>query len=201
MNFNQLLLSLVVVSLVSPKSVAGGARAVDDASRCLEISQTEPNEYSERFHHVKNACPYDVVIFYCTVRDSEMREDFLTGDCRAGRAHQLAAFTRAMKEMGHINLEAPGSPRVAAKISDGYLPGHAPLAAYVIGVGDAFVSATTASVGGTYRSVLVPSACRSDAYQSRKCKPDATAVFREAGKPGTTTKAIEALQRLGFTLQ
>src|SRR5690348_15852480 len=99
-------LLLFVISLDTHSVEASQPPSAPTASQCLEISQTEPNEFTERFCRVKNACSYDVVIFYCVIRHAPISQDFLPGNCRAGNNLLIAPFIHPLRDLGLIILEA-----------------------------------------------------------------------------------------------
>lgn len=228
MNSLPALLSAAVLmgqaAIPSPAKAAPAAGA--HPMQCVTIGMTAPDAEAngERFHYIENNCGQDIVIFYCLVSTSDRYPDSAIGDCRWGRQRQTAGYPSALSELGVYSQPAPASPSIAVKISASTLEslnlfpnpylratrprdasiaeiGTDPAATYRIRPRTRFVArGTVASSLLAPRTALVPSICFATEYLSKKCKPDAFAVWKTLGKPLSIGSTLDALQRYGYAV-
>jgi hypothetical protein len=195
-----------------------------DARTCLRIDQTDPNAVGERFHRIENGCDHGVVVFYCILAGAEFDPRWGAGDCRSSRVQVLAAFDQGLKALDLHVLAAPKSVKLATKSSRNWLEsyrlfgvgegrqsidetevladiGRAPAALYTLRAGRRFVSGSLSSATDIPRAILVPSACRIDAYLAGKCKPDPVKAWIALGRPATVEAAIAAMRTEGVPVE
>lgn len=191
---------------------------------CLRIDQTEANADGERFHRIENSCGHGVVVFYCILAGAEFDPQWGAGDCRSSRVQVLAAFDQRLRALDLQVLAAPKSAKLAVKSSGNWLEsyrlfgvgegrqsvdatdvlaetGRAPAALYTLRAGRTFVSGSLSSATDIPRAILVPSACRIDAYLSGKCRPDPVKAWVALGRPSMVDVAIAAMRAEGLRVE
>lgn len=212
-------LTLVESRAAAPRDGIGAATGA-----CLRIDRTAANKDGERFHRIENTCGHGVVVFYCILAGAEFDPRWGVGDCRSSRVQVLAAFDQALKALELHVLAAPKSVRLATKSSRHWLEnyrlfgvgegrqsvdagdvlaetGRAPAALYTLRAGRSFVSGSLASAIDIPRAIVVPSACRIDAYLSGKCKPDPVKAWIALGRPATADAALAAMRAEGMQVE
>lgn len=220
--------ALASLLLALAASTAHAAKPRDDIGpdtrTCLRVGQTEADGDGERFHRIENTCAHGVVIFYCILAGAEFDPVWGVGDCRSSRVQVLAAFDPRLHALDLHVLAAPKSAKIATRSSRSWLDsyrlfgvgegrqsvdardvlaetGRAPAALYTLPAGRAFVSGSLSSTTDIPRAILVPSACRIDAYLSGKCKPDPVKVWVALGRPSMVESAIAAMRADGMRVE
>ncbi len=212
-----------ILSLFDSRAATRGEN-LPDARTCLRIDQTDANADGERFHRIENGCDHGVVVFYCILAGAEFDPRWGAGDCRSSRVQVLASFDQALKTLELHVLVAPKSAKLATKSSRNWLDsyrlfgvgegrqsidetqvladiGRAPAALYTLRAGRRFVSGSLSSATDIPRAILVPSACRIDAYLAGKCKPDPVKAWIALGRPANVDAAIAALRAEGVRVE
>ena len=212
-----------ILSLVDSRAATRDEN-IPDARTCLRIDQTNADADGERFHRIENTCDHGVVVFYCILAGAEFDPRWGVGDCRSSRVQVLAAFDQALKLLDLHVLAAPKSVKLATKSSRNWLDsyrlfgvgegrqsidetevladiGRAPAALYALRAGRRFVSGSLSSATDVPRAILIPSACRIDAYLAGKCKPDPVKAWIALGRPATVEAAIAALRAAGVQVE
>lgn len=195
-----------------------------DTRACLRIGQLAANADGERFHRIENTCDHGVVVFYCILAGAEFDPQWGGGDCRSSRVQVLVAFDQRLKALDLHVLAAPKSVKLATKSSRNWLEsyrlfgvgegrqsvdatdvlaetGGAPAALYMLRGQRTFVSGSLSSATDIPRAIIVPSACRIDAYLSGKCKPDPVKVWVALGQPSMVDVAISAMRAEGMRVE
>lgn len=223
-----LVVACLVLACVLSLDDAHAAKPRDDIGpdtrTCLRIDQTPANEDGERFHRIENTCEHGVVIFYCILAGAEFDPRWGVGDCRSSRVQVLAAFDQRLKALDLHVLAAPKSVKLATKSSRHWLEnyrlfgvgegrqsidetevlvdiGRAPAALYTLRAGRRFVSGSLSSATDIPRAIVVPSACRIDAYLAGKCKPDPVKAWVALGRPSMVDNAIAAMRAEGLRVE
>lgn len=213
------LLAFVDVRAAPPRDDIG-----PETRACLRIDQTGANVDGERLHRIENACGHGVVVFYCILAGAEFDPRWGVGDCRSSRVQVLAAFDQRLKALDLHVLAAPKSAKLATKSSRHWLEnyrlfgvgegrqsvdagdvlagtGRSPAALYTLRAGRTFVSGSLSSAADIPRAIVVPSACRIDAYLSGKCRPDPVKVWIALGRPATVEAALAAMRAEGMQVE
>jgi hypothetical protein len=218
------LLLACVLSLVESRAATPRDDIGPDTRACLRIDRTAADVDGERFHRIENTCGHGVVVFYCILAGAEFDPRWGVGDCRSSRVQMLAAFDQRLRALDLHVLAAPKSAKLATKSSRHWLDnyrlfgvgegrqsvdasevlaetGRAPAALYTLRAGRAFVSGSLSSATDIPRAIVVPSACRIDAYLSGKCKPDPVKVWIALGRPSTVDAALAAMRAEGMQVE
>lgn len=213
------LLAFVDVRAAPPRDDIG-----PETRACLRIDQTGANADGARFHRIENACDHGVVVFYCILAGAEFDPRWGVGDCRSSRVQVLAAFDQRLKALDLHVLAAPKSAKLATKSSRNWLDsyrlfgvgegrqsidetevladiGRAPAALYTLRAGRRFVSGSLSSATDIPRAIVVPSACRIDAYLAGKCRPDPVKAWIALGRPSMVDNAIAAMREEGVRVE
>ena len=213
-----------VLTLADAQAAAPRDDIGPDTRACLRIDRTAANKDGERFHRIENACGHGVVVFYCILAGAEFDPRWGVGDCRSSRVQVLAAFDQRLRALDLHVLAAPKSARVATRSSRHWLEnyrlfgvgegrqsvdadevlaetGRAPAALYTLRAGRSFVSGSLASAADIPRAIVVPSACRIDAYLSGKCKPDPVKAWIALGRPAAVDAAFAAMRAEGLQVE
>lgn len=195
-----------------------------DTRTCLRIDQTDADEDGQRFHRIANGCGHGVVVFYCILAGAEFDPVWGVGDCRSSRVQVLAAFDQRLRALDLQVLAAPKSAKLAVKSSRNWLDsywlfgvgegrqgvdandvlaetGRAPAALYTLRGEQTFVSGSVSSATDIPRAIVVPAACRIDAYLAGKCRPDPVKAWVALGRPATVESAIAAMRTEGIRVE
>ena len=195
-----------------------------DTRTCLRIDQTDADGDGARFHRIANTCGHGVVVFYCILAGAEFDPAWGVGDCRSSRVQVLAAFDQRLRALDLHVLAAPKSAKLATKSSRNWLDsyrlfgvgegrqsvdagevlaetGRAPAALYTLRAERSFVSGSLSAATDIPRAIVVPSACRIDAYLSGQCKPDPVKVWIALGRPSMVDTALAAMRAEGMRVE